>query len=257
MPDSGAPELSVIVPLFNESENVSQLVLEIKQALPEVRFELILVDDGSTDGTAERIPTRDSALRLIRFSRNCGQSAALYAGMHAARAPVLAFLDGDLQNDPADIPRLLGEIAAGADLVCGYRAQRRDSFGRKLQSRIANGIRRAFTHDGVRDTGCTLKAMRIACRDALPLFNGLHRFMPAFVRAAGFTVREIAVSHRPRLHGTSKYSLANRAWRGLVDLFGVCWLLSRRKGLLEAAAPASQPVLDGHTPSPHAPGDSR
>ncbi len=257
MSESGPPEVSIVVPLFNESENVAPLLEEIARALSGRVYELILVDDGSTDSTSSRVPQEDSAVRLIRFSRNRGQSAALYAGMCAARAPLLVFLDGDLQNDPADIPRLLQEIAVGADLVCGYRVERMDSFSRKLQSRIANAIRRAFTHDGIRDTGCTLKAMRSECREALPLFNGLHRFIPAFVRAAGCQVREIPVSHRPRRHGSSKYSLSNRAWRGLVDLFGVCWLIARRKGVLEGPAPGSQPTLDGQVLPHHAPGESR
>ncbi|HUF62774.1 MAG TPA: glycosyltransferase family 2 protein [Verrucomicrobiales bacterium] len=257
MSESGPPEVSVVVPLFNESENVTPLLEEIARALSGRDYELILVDDGSTDSTSSRVPREDPIIRLISFSKNRGQSAALHAGISAARFPLLVLLDGDLQNDPADIPRLLQEIDAGADLVCGYRAERMDAFSRKLQSRVANAIRRAFTRDGVRDTGCTLKAMRSACREALPLFNGMHRFIPAFVRAAGYEVREIPVSHRARRHGSSKYTLSNRAWRGLVDLFGVCWLIARRKGVLEGPATAPHPTLDGQVRSQHAPGESR
>ena len=152
----------------------------------------------------------------------------MFAGIHAARGEIIALIDGDLQNDPADIPRLLAEIAKGADLACGYRAKRKDTTFKRLQSRVANFVRSRFTGDGVRDTGCTLKAMRRPCRDALFPFTGMHRFIPALIKGAGFTITEIPVNHRPRQHGVSKYGFGNRALRATMDMLGVRWLLSRR-----------------------------
>ena len=167
-------------------------------------------------------------MRVIRFEKNAGQSAAIYAGLEAAQGLTAVLIDGDLQNDPADIPRLLAEIARGADLVCGYRAQRRDTLVKRLTSRIANTVRSRFTKDGVRDTGCTLKAMRRECVSALVPFKGMHRFVPALVKGAGYRLVEIPVNHRPRRFGQSKYGLGNRAVRATIDMFGVRWLLSRR-----------------------------
>jgi len=167
-------------------------------------------------------------VRVIRFQKNAGQSAAIYAGLKAARGATLVLIDGDLQNDPADIPRLLDEIARGADLVCGYRAQRRDTRVKRLTSRIANAVRSRYTKDGVRDTGCTLKAMRRECVGALVPFKGMHRFIPALVKGAGYRLVELPVNHRPRRFGQTKYGLGNRAVRATIDMFGVRWLLSRR-----------------------------
>ncbi len=229
MDDSAAPvpRLSVVVPVFNEEDNVVRLVEEIGEALAGCDFELVLVDDGSTDATVARIPRRPW-VRVLEFERNTGQSAAMFAGLQAARGELLALIDGDLQNDPADLPRLVALIDGGADLACGWRARRQDSWSKRWQSRIANRIRQHFTRDGVHDTGCSLKVMRRACRDALLPFNGMHRFIPALVAAAGFRVVELPVNHRPRLHGTSKYGLANRAFRAAYDLIGVTWLTRRR-----------------------------
>jgi hypothetical protein len=140
---------------------------------------------------------------------------------------VLVLIDGDLQNDPADIPRLIAEITSGADLVCGYRAQRKDTLVKRLTSRVANFVRSRFTRDGVRDTGCTLKAMRRECARALLPFKGMHRFIPALVKGAGFRLVEIPVNHRARKFGQSKYGLGNRALRATIDMFGVRWLLAR------------------------------
>jgi dolichol-phosphate mannosyltransferase len=144
------------------------------------------------------------------------------------RSEVAVLIDGDLQNDPADIPRLLAEISRGADLVCGYRARRKDTLLKRITSRVANFVRSRFTRDGVRDTGCTLKAMRRDCIGALVPFKGMHRFIPALVKGAGYRLVEIPVNHRPRRFGQSKYNLGNRALRATVDMFGVRWLLSRR-----------------------------
>ena len=222
-----SPAVSVIVPVFNEEENVPILQAELRAALRGVDHELIFVDDGSTDQTVERIETAPN-LRVLRFEKNAGQSAAMYAGLQAARGAILVLIDGDLQNDPADIPKLVDEISRGTDLVCGYRAQRRDTRVKRLTSRIANTVRSRYTKDGVRDTGCTLKAMRRECVTALIPFKGMHRFIPALIKDAGYRLVEIPVNHRPRRFGQTKYGLGNRAVRATADMFGVRWLLSRR-----------------------------
>jgi len=219
--------VSVVVPLFNEEESIQILQQELRAALKHLDYEVIFVDDGSLDRTVERIEVGANA-RVVRFKKNTGQSAAIYAGLTAARGATVVLIDGDLQNDPADIPNLLDEIARGADLVCGYRAQRRDTLVKRLTSRIANAVRSRFTKDGVRDTGCTLKAMRRECVSALVPFKGMHRFIPALVKGAGYRLVEIPVNHRSRRFGKSKYGLGNRAVRATIDMFGVRWLLSRR-----------------------------
>jgi glycosyltransferase involved in cell wall biosynthesis len=222
-----SPAVSIVVPLFNEEENVPILQSELAAALAGLDYEIIFVDDGSSDRTVERIAP-GPGIRTLRFEKNAGQSAALYAGLHSARGRTAVLIDGDLQNDPADIPRLLAEIERGADLVCGYRAQRKDTFVKRVTSRVANFIRSRFTKDGVRDTGCTLKAMRRECVGALLPFKGMHRFIPALIKGAGYRLVELPVNHRPRKFGQSKYGLGNRALRATTDMFGVRWLLSRR-----------------------------
>lgn len=217
----------MIVPVYNEEENVPILQAELKAALRGIDHEFVFVDDGSADRTVERIEAAPN-LRVIRFEKNAGQSAAMYAGLQAARGAILVLIDGDLQNDPADIPKLVDEISRGADLVCGYRAQRRDTRVKRLTSRIANAVRSRYTKDGVRDTGCTLKAMRRECVSALVPFKGMHRFIPALIKDAGYRLVEIPVNHRPRRFGQTKYGLGNRAVRATIDMFGVRWLLSRR-----------------------------
>src|SRR5688572_1007227 len=219
--------LSVVVPLFNEQDNVGALQREVASALAGHDYELILVDDCSSDETLARIE-RGPRVRVIAFAKNTGQSAAMYAGIMAAKGEVIALLDGDLQNDPADIPRLLDELAKGADLVCGYRANRRDTFSKRLTSQLANFVRSRFTKDGVRDTGCTLKVMRTACREALVPFYGMHRFIPALVKGMGYRISEVAVNHRPRTAGVSKYGFGNRALKATLDMFAVRWMLSRQ-----------------------------
>ena len=225
--NAGSPAVSVVVPLFNEEENVPILQAELMAALSGLDYEIIFVDDGSVDRTVERIAFKPE-IRLVQFERNAGQSAAMYAGLQSARGATAVLIDGDLQNDPADIPKLLAEIERGADLVCGYRAQRKDTFVKRLTSRVANFVRSRFTKDGVRDTGCTLKAMKRECISALLPFKGMHRFIPALVKGAGYRLVEIPVNHRPRKFGESKYGLGNRALRATTDMFGVRWLLSRR-----------------------------
>ncbi len=227
MSSDQSPTISVVIPLYNEEENVPILQAELRTALADLDAEIVFVDDGSTDGTLERIVT-DDRVRVVRFRRNAGQSAAMIAGLNSARGSIIVTLDGDLQNDPADIPRLLAEIEGGADLVCGYRAHRADSLTKKITSRVANFVRSRFVGDGVRDTGCTLKAMRRACVPALVPFHGVHRFIPALIKNAGHRVVEIPVNHRARKFGSSKYGLGNRAFRATTDMFGVRWLQSRR-----------------------------
>jgi len=221
------PQISVVIPLYNEEDNVLQLQQEIAEALRGIDYELVLVDDCSKDATLSRIDRRPE-VRVIEFEKNTGQSAAMYVGIHAAKGAVIALLDGDRQNDPADIPRLLAEIERGADLVCGYRANRKDTAFKRVQSRIANFVRSRFTGDGVRDTGCTLKAMRRECREALIPFYGMHRFIPALVKGLGYRIVEIPVHHRPRVAGVSKYGFGNRAWKATCDMFAVKWFLSRQ-----------------------------
>jgi dolichol-phosphate mannosyltransferase len=221
------PDFSVVIPLYNEAENIPDLQSEIRAALAGRNYELILVDDGSTDGTAARV-VKGEDVQLLQFRKNAGQSAAMLAGMRKASAPVIVLLDGDLQNDPADIPKLLAEIDRGADLVCGYRAKRQDSGMKKITSRVANFVRSRFVGDGVRDTGCTLKAMRRECVTALVPFKGVHRFIPALIKSAGFRIVEMPVNHRPRRFGFSKYGLGNRAMRATLDMLGVRWLQARQ-----------------------------
>lgn len=221
------PPLSIVVPLFNEAENVPVLQSEIESALSGSAYEIVFVDDASTDATAAAVRSGTHVV-LVRFSKNEGQSAAMLAGMRAARGSTIVLLDGDLQNDPADIPKLLKALEKGADLVCGYRVKRADSWSKKISSRIANSVRSRVVGDGIRDTGCTLKAMRAECVTALVPFRGMHRFIPAMIKNAGFQIVEVPVNHRPRRFGVSKYGLGNRAIRATLDMLGVAWLQSRR-----------------------------
>lgn len=224
---SNPPQISIVVPLYNEEGNVVQLQQEIASALHGWHYELILVDDGSTDGTVSRV-VRDAHTHLIEFEKNAGQSAAMHAGIHEARGSFIVTLDGDLQNDPANIPAMIQKLDEGWDLVCGWRQSRKDTAFKRFQSRVANAVRSRFIKDQVHDTGCSLKVMRAECWEALLLFHGMHRFIPALVAGMGWRVTEMPVNHRARVHGVSKYGFGNRAWRATVDMFGVRWLNSRR-----------------------------
>jgi glycosyltransferase involved in cell wall biosynthesis len=226
----GEPEISVVIPVYNEEENLPVLAAEIRAAMETVArpYEVILVDDGSTDtspGVMARLAREDSRIRILR-QRNSGQSAALDAGFRHARGGIVVTLDADLQNDPADIPRLL-EKMDGFDIVNGVRARRRDTWVRRASSKIANGIRNRVTHESVTDVGCTLRAMRIEYLRRIPVFNGMHRFLPTLLRMEGARVTEVPVNHRPRLHGQPKYNIRNRIFRALADLFGVRWMQAR------------------------------
>lgn len=228
-------DVSVIVPVLDEADNVLPLVAEIRTALAGERFEIVYVDDGSADETPVRLAAaaaRWPELRVLRHHGRCGQSAAIRTGVRAARAPVVVTLDGDGQNDPADIPSLLAALRAPSPagrvgLVTGRRTRRRDTWLRRVSSRVANGVRGRLLGDGVSDTGCGLKAFARSTFLDLPYFDHMHRFLPALARREGYAVRVVPVGHRPRRAGRSKYGLLDRLFVGLVDLAGVLWL-SRR-----------------------------
>lgn len=222
-----SPHLSVVIPLYNEEENISPLQAQLEHGLAGQDYEIVFVDDGSKDNTVAKIERRPG-VRVLAFEKNAGQSAAMYAGIMAAKGDIIILLDGDLQNDPEDIMKLVAEVEKGGDLVCGYRAKRRDTVVKRITSRVANFVRSRFIGDGVRDTGCSLKAMRTECRRALLPFYGMHRFIPALIKNAGFSVVEMPVNHRHRQFGISKYGLGNRAVKATMDMFGVAWLNSRR-----------------------------
>lgn len=228
------PELSVVVPVYNEGANIRPLTDEVDTALNgRLRYELIYVDDGSIDDTPdeiERMTERNPAVSICRHDGNRGQSAAVRTGVRAARAKVIAVLDGDGQNDPNDIPKLYGQLAMvpSLSMVVGERQKRKDNWLRRVSSRIANDIRSRVLSDGIRDTGCGLK---VFYRDQfldLPAFNHMHRFLPALVQRNGGQVCTIPVNHRPRMHGISKYGVGNRLWVGIMDMLGVRWLQKRR-----------------------------
>ncbi len=228
--------MSVVIPVCNEQDNVQPLAREIHAALEgRYRYETIFVDDGSTDGTAGavRAARRDRMpeIRLIRHAVRSGQSAAVATGVREARAPWIATLDGDGQNDPADIPSLLDAARTAASprlrLVMGNRTTRRDTWLRRLSSRVANGVRGWMLKDGTPDTGCGIKVFDRAVFVDMPRFDHMHRFMPALYQREGYEVVSVPVNHRERTRGKSKYGLHNRLWVGIVDLFGVMWLIRR------------------------------
>jgi dolichol-phosphate mannosyltransferase len=236
---TNGPAVSVIVPVRNEAGNIAPLVAEIAAALAGRRFELVYVNDGSTDGTEaelRRLQAEHPWLRQMRHARSCGQSAALRTGIAAARAPAIVTLDGDGQNDPAFLPGLIDALAQGAPrtgLIAAQRVGRKASGFKKLQSRIANAVRGAILRDGTRDSGCGLKAFPRELGLALPYFDGLHRFLPALIRREGFDVGYVDVIDRPRRHGVSNYGMWDRLWIGILDLAGVWWLIRRRKRVPE------------------------
>ena len=225
------PELSLVIPAYNERENLGPLLAEIETALNGRNYEVVIVDDGSTDGSLETLRTlqrEHPQLRFVAFERNAGQTAAFAAGFRAARGSIVITLDADLQNDPADIPQLLEALdRTGATAVAGYRATRRDTPWKRLQSRIANGIRNRLNGEVIRDTGCSLKAFRADAVRSLPLFGGMHRFLPTLIKMQGGTVAEVPVGHRPRRYGVTKYGMWNRVLRSLVDAFAVRWMQRR------------------------------
>src|SRR5437588_2319191 len=230
-----SPAVSVVVPVRNEAGNIAPLIAEIAARFDMgTSFEIIYVNDGSTDRTESELTllmASRSWLRQIKHQSSCGQSAAVRTGVRYARAPIIVTLDGDGQNDPAFIPALLKALSQGAPrigLAAGQRVGRRASAFKKLQSLIANGVRKAILRDGTRDTGCGLKAFRRDLFLSLPYFDGQHRFLPALVRREGWDIGYLEVVDRPRHAGSSHYGLWDRLWIGILDLLGVWWLIRRR-----------------------------
>ena len=225
------PELSVVLPAFNEEESLQQVWAEVSAVLDGLgrSAEVIFVDDGSADATPDIVRSFraiDSRVRLIRLAANAGLSAALDAGFARARGRIVITLDSDLQNDPRDIPRMLGALE-GYDAVTGWRQRHDDPWLKRISSRIANGVRNAVTRESVHDSACTLRVLRHGCLSCLPRFRGFHRFVPTLLRMRGFRVLEVPVSHRPRRFGRSKYGVMNRAFIALLDLLAVRWMKSR------------------------------
>lgn len=244
------PEVSLVIPTLNERENLAPLVEEIADAMHGVaRYEIVFVDDGSTDGSAEalqRLMAAEPRIRCVRHDRRCGKSAALLTGVTAARAPVVATLDADRQNDPHDLPAMLAAYRgapAGVTVGCvaGQRVRRRDTLLKRLSSRTANAVRRRLLRDGTRDTGCGFKLFPRATFLAMPQFEGMHRFLPALAKRLGQEVRLVDVQDRPRAAGTTKYGLWNRLWVGIGDMLAVWWMIRRYRqpGSVEEIGPAA------------------
>ena len=234
--DIAAIAVSVVVPVRNEAENIAPVIAEIAAALDgRWNYEIIYVNDGSTDATPERLASAMKSrpnLREVRHATSSGQSAAVRSGVRAALGAIVATLDGDGQNNPAFLPALISAIEEGGErtgLAAGQRVGRKDTGFKKIQSRIANGVRKAILHDGTRDTGCGLKAFRREVFLAMPYFDGLHRFLPALVRREGYDIAYVDVIDRPRHSGVSNYGFFDRLWIGIMDLAGVWWLIRRKK----------------------------
>lgn len=250
------PALSVVVPVHDEEGNVLPLIAELRAALDGLTtYEIVFVDDGSDDATAEQLMAAalerpagsDGAVRVLRHSTSCGQSTALRTGVAHARGALVATMDGDGQNDPADIPLLLARLTSperppALAMVAGWRTSRRDDWLVRLSSRVANAVRGRLLGDGTPDTGCGLKVFDRETFLRLPYFDHMHRFLPALVRRAGGEVESVPVHHRPRVHGRSHYGLHNRLWTGIVDLAGVIWLIRRAR--------LPQLVAEGHAAAP-------
>jgi dolichol-phosphate mannosyltransferase len=235
MTHSSQPWISVVVPIKDERDNLVSLtdqlmkVLHGREESHHAPFEIIYVDDGSTDGSSQlldRLAAEHASVIVLHFDRNYGQSSAFDAGFKRSTGALVVTMDGDLQNDPADIGTLLA-YTEQYDLVCGWRTERHDSLTRKISSRVANAVRSAVTGDHVHDTGCSLKVFRREVVDRLQLFVGMHRFFPALALMHGFTVTEVPVRHHPRMHGISKYGVGNRLFKGLYDLLAVRWMQDR------------------------------
>jgi dolichol-phosphate mannosyltransferase len=225
-------DVSVVVPALNEGPNVEPLLMEILRAFEVIArsYEVIFVDDGSTDETAQvlkALAVEHPVVRSVHHTRTHGQSAAQATGFRIARGEVIITMDADQQNDPADISALLEALTAEVDCVCGVRVDRQDNWIRKVSSKIANGFRNWVTGDKVSDAGCTFRSIRHSTLREIPVFNGMHRFLPTLLRIQGFRIVEIPVNHRPRTRGYSKYGIGDRLWRGIRDCFAIRWYRAR------------------------------
>jgi glycosyltransferase involved in cell wall biosynthesis len=226
------PELSVVIPVYNEEDNLSPLLVELEQVLRKIgrSFEVICVNDASTDSSLAKLQELQKErpwLRVANHIINSGESAAEATGFTNARAPIIITMDADQQNDPADIPALLASLGPSIAAVCGVRRIREDDWVRRQSSRIANWFRNSITGDRISDAGCTFRAVRKVALAEVLVFNGMHRFLPTILRLQGFQVVEILVNHRPRTRGQSKYGIGNRMWRGIKDCMGIRWYRGR------------------------------
>lgn len=228
-------KISLIIPVYNEEENLRDLHREVARSLAGLtcEWEMVLVDDGSADASLSIIrdlAAADPHVRYVSFARNCGQSAAFAAGFRHAGGDVVVTMDADLQNDPADIPAMLTVYRQGVDMVIGWRVKRQDSLVKRYASRFANWVRNRISRETVRDTGCSLKVMRAEMVRRIPMFTGMHRFLPTLMKLEGARVAEVPVNHRPRSKGVSKYGIWDRAWASAYDLLAVRWMQKRHIG---------------------------
>ncbi|MDO8140327.1 MAG: glycosyltransferase family 2 protein [Candidatus Brocadiales bacterium] len=224
------PDISIIIPLYNEVVNIEPLGHSIIKAMQGRNYEVVFVDDGSTDGSPKKLDewcAQHTNFHTLHFKKNAGQTAAMDAGFKHAAGKFVVSMDADLQNDPADIPKLLEKLNT-YDMVCGWRQKRNDPWIKRISSKVANCIRNKLSREDIRDTGCSLKAYRRECLGHIKLYNGMHRFLPTLFKMEGFTVTEIVVNHYPRKFGKSKYGISNRAFRAFADLLVVRWMKKRK-----------------------------
>ena len=224
------PDISIVVPVYNEVDNIEPLSHAIIKTMQGRNYEVVFVDDGSTDGSTQKLRewcAQRTNFRTVHFKKNAGQTAAMDAGFRHAAGKYVVSMDADMQNDPADIPKLIEKLNT-FDMVCGWRQKRNDPWIKRISSKVANYIRNKLSKEDIRDTGCSLKAYRRDCLDHIKLYNGMHRFLPTLFKMEGFTVTEIVVNHYPRKFGKSKYGISNRAFRAFVDLLAVRWMKKRK-----------------------------